>query len=128
MLVRVIGILRSPVFRLLKRATREIDEAPTASADHLRPTIMGSQNENQNIFPFIVQKPVGSAVGIDESFLYAAHTPKSVLRIQHLPPPRVLASQSMDHAKASTYICSIALRVLAAKFEGGRWSVSGGLV
>ena len=48
---------------------------------------------------------------------------KRAFRTRHQPPPRVLASQSTDHATPSKDICPIVLRVLAAKFEGRRWSV-----
>ena len=37
------------------------------------------KTENETGFPFIVQKPVNSAVGSDGSFLFAAYTEKNVL-------------------------------------------------
>ena len=37
------------------------------------------QQKTKQVYPFIVQKPASSAVGSDESFLYAAYTRKNVL-------------------------------------------------
>ena len=59
---------------------------------------MGSETENTTGFPFIVQKPVSSAVGSDGSFLDAACTRKNVLFAHSASPlPRILASQGADH-------------------------------
>ena len=68
----------------------------------------------------MVQKPASRAVGSEGSFLLAAYRTKRAFRTQHQPPPRVLASQGTHHAKPCKDVCSIALRVLAAKFEGCR--------
>ena len=37
----------------------------------VRPTFMGSENRKRNNIPFIVLKPASSAVGSDESLLFA---------------------------------------------------------
>ena len=79
-------------------------------------------------FPFIVLKPVSSAVGINGSFLIAAYPRKNVLFGHSTSPlPRFLASQGTDHDKNLKSVCSTRLRVLGAKFEGRRWAVSRGL-
>ena len=78
-------------------------------------------------FPFIVQKPASSAVGGDGPFLNAAHRKKRGFHMQHLiaaTSPRLTGHGSRQNLES---VCSTDRRVLAAKCEGRRWSVSRGL-
>ena len=105
---------------------RFVVKIPTNS--DLRPTLTASENRKQNrISLHRAETRERSAVGSDGSFIIAAFTRKNVLFAHSTSPlGRVLASQGTDHNKLDN-VCSTKLRVLAAKFEGRRWSVSRGL-
>lgn len=87
-----------------------------------------SMNPEQG-FPSSCRNPASSAVGSHRKIMCAAKRKKekNIYCIHHPPPPRVLASQRMDHAKTSMGVSSISPRVLAAKFEGRTWPVSRGM-
>ena len=87
-------------------------------------TCTGSESRKKTRFPF-VQKPASSAVGSDGSYPYSTYTRENVL-FAHItrPPPRVSASQGTDHDK-TWGVYAPPSGVLAVKFEGRRWSVSG---
>ena len=90
--------------------------------------MMGSETRKQNSCSFIVQRPAGNAVGCDGSFLYIAYTRKNELFAQSksslATSPRLTGYGSRQNLEG---VCSSTLRVIAAKFEGRRWSVPRGL-
>ena len=92
------------------------------------------KTENKAGFPFVVLNPARSALGSDESFLFAAYTRKIVLFGHSTSPlPRVLASQDTgDHQTWRLYAplsCESSLpslvvtRVLRGEESWQRWSV-----
>ena len=90
---------------------------------------MGSENREQNGISLHGTEPANSAVGSDGSFLFAAYTRKNVLLAYSTSPlPRFLASQDTGHHQTWRAYAQLSLRVLAAKFEGRRWSLEVSLV
>ena len=85
--------------------------------------LRGQKNSFFRRCPFIVQKPVSSAVGGNGLFRTLPTQQKRAFRTQHQPPQH----GSRQSSKNSEEECSIALAVLAAKFEGRCWCVSGDL-
>ena len=72
----------------------------------------------------MVRKPVGSAVGSDGEFIFAAYTKKRAFRTQHFAAAacsRLTGNGSSSNIKS---VCSTKLRVLAAKFDVRRWPMS----
>ena len=87
--------------------------------------VAGVRDEHVLICTRVVQIGVASAVGSDGSFLFTAclHKKKRVFRIWHFTAaanPRLTGHRSPLNLES---VCSTKLRVLAARFEGRRWSL-----
>ena len=88
----------------------------------MRPTIIISEKRKRNDYSFVVLKPTQDS-GFSRSVLNRSG--KNVLFAHSTSPlPQVIASQDTGRHQTWEIVCSAKLRVLTAKFDGRRWSVS----
>ena len=91
--------------------------------------MMASENKNKKLFRVVVLKPgkQRSQASIVLFHSRPGQPKKRVFNTQHFTPamiPRLTGHGSPPNLER---VCSTKLRVLSAKFEGRRWSVSRGL-